>query len=57
MQGASRGLPAKEVTQEDAEGVQNAEKLHNLGFTTHPGGVAESVTRAARVNQRGVNMS
>lgn len=57
MQGASRGLPAKVVTQEDAEGVQNAEKLHNLGFTTHPGGVAESVTRAARVNQRGVNMS
>ncbi|XP_031278096.1 late embryogenesis abundant protein D-34-like [Pistacia vera] len=50
LTGASGGLPAKEVTQEDAEGVQNAEKWHNIGFSTHPGATA------ARVNQQRVNV-
>ncbi|VAI36635.1 unnamed protein product [Triticum turgidum subsp. durum] len=45
-------LPAdKGATREDAERVVSAEMRNKLDLTTTPGGVAEAVTTAARLNQ------
>ncbi|KAF8369660.1 hypothetical protein HHK36_032315 [Tetracentron sinense] len=45
-------LPAdKAATHEDAEGVVGAELTNNPNLTTYPGGVAEAVVAAARLNQ------
>ncbi|KAF8388071.1 hypothetical protein HHK36_026737 [Tetracentron sinense] len=45
-------LPAdKAATREDAEGVVGAELRNNPNLTTYPGGVAEAVVAAARLNQ------
>ncbi|KAK9992636.1 hypothetical protein SO802_027621 [Lithocarpus litseifolius] len=49
---ATAKLPAdKAVTRQDAEGVVSAELRNNQNLATHPGGVAASVTVAARLNE------
>ncbi|KAK3042157.1 hypothetical protein RJ639_001277, partial [Escallonia herrerae] len=49
---ATAKLPAdKPATQEDAEGVTSAEIRNNPKMTTHPGGVAASISAAARLNE------
>ncbi|KAM3755082.1 hypothetical protein ACB098_02G013000 [Castanea mollissima] len=49
---ATAKLPAdKAVTRQDAEGVVSAEVRNNQNLATHPGGVAASVTVAARLNE------
>ncbi|PIA44921.1 hypothetical protein AQUCO_01700475v1 [Aquilegia coerulea] len=54
---ASEKLPAdKPVTKEDAEGVIGAELRNNPNMSTHPGGVAESMAAAARMNQQATNV-
>jgi len=40
------------VTRQDAEGVVSAELRNNPNLSTHPGGVAASITAAARLNER-----
>lgn len=51
-QGATARLPADKVaTWDDAEGVVTAELSNNPNLTTNPGGVAVSVTAAARLNE------
>lgn len=40
------------MTREDAEGVVSAEMRNNPKLCTHPGGVAASLTVAARLNER-----
>ncbi|KAF9622635.1 hypothetical protein IFM89_032534 [Coptis chinensis] len=46
-------LPAdKEVTREDAEGVIGTELRNNPNMSTYPGGVADSMAAAARMNQQ-----
>ncbi|KAJ0960113.1 hypothetical protein J5N97_000107 [Dioscorea zingiberensis] len=50
--GATAKLPAdKAATRQDAEGVVSAELRNNPDMTTRPGGVAASVTAAARLNE------
>ncbi|WCJ23777.1 Late embryogenesis abundant protein 31 [Euphorbia peplus] len=52
LAGASVKLGAdKVVTRADAEGVVSAELRNDPNLTTHPGGVAASITAAARLNQ------
>ncbi|XP_065863295.1 late embryogenesis abundant protein D-34-like [Euphorbia lathyris] len=52
LAGASGKLGAdKVVTRADAEGVVSAELRNDPNLTTHPGGVAASITAAARLNQ------
>ncbi|KAF7150910.1 hypothetical protein RHSIM_Rhsim02G0025600 [Rhododendron simsii] len=52
LTGATERLPADKVaTRDDAEGVVTAELRSNPNLTTNPGGVAASVTAAARVNE------
>lgn len=41
----------KAVTMEDAEGVSGAEVENNPDKITYPGGVAASVSSAAKLNQ------
>ncbi|KAJ0249022.1 Late embryogenesis abundant protein 32 [Hirschfeldia incana] len=43
----------KAVTKQDAEGVVSAELRNNPNLATYPGGVADSLTAAARLNCRG----
>ncbi|CAF2128459.1 unnamed protein product [Brassica napus] len=43
----------KPVTKQDAEGVVSAELRNNPNLSTYPGGVADSVTAAARLNAKG----
>lgn len=46
-------LPAdKAATRQDAEGVTKAELRNNSSVMTYPGGVADSVAAAARLNER-----
>ncbi|CAH8337860.1 unnamed protein product [Eruca vesicaria subsp. sativa] len=42
----------KAVTKQDAEGVVSAELRNNPTMSTYPGGVADSVTAAARLNEK-----
>ncbi|GMY27390.1 late embryogenesis abundant protein D-34-like [Fagus crenata] len=52
LTGATTKLPAdKTVTRQDAEGVVSAELRNNQNLATHLGGVAASVTVAARLNE------
>ncbi|KAI8566266.1 hypothetical protein RHMOL_Rhmol02G0026700 [Rhododendron molle] len=52
LTGATERLPADKVaTRDDAEGVVIAELRNNPNLTTNPGGVADSVTAAARLNE------
>lgn len=52
-QGVTARLPVdKAVTREDAEGVMTAEMHYDPNFTGHPGGVADTLAAAARVNER-----
>ncbi|KAL5541557.1 hypothetical protein UlMin_009267 [Ulmus minor] len=56
LKDATKKLPAdKEATRQDAEGVVSAELRNNPNLSTEPGGVAASVTAAARLNES-VNM-
>ncbi|KAL0561401.1 hypothetical protein IC582_001827 [Cucumis melo] len=49
---AAMRLPAdKVVTKQDAEGVMSAELRNNPRLAAYPGGVAESITEAARLNE------
>lgn len=41
------------MTKQDAEGVVSAELRNNPNLSTYPGGVADSVTAAARLNAKG----
>ncbi|GMN46704.1 hypothetical protein TIFTF001_015885 [Ficus carica] len=53
---ATTKLPAdKAATRQDAEGVVSAELRNNPSLSTQPGGVAASITAAARLNE-GVNI-
>ncbi|XP_010552068.1 PREDICTED: late embryogenesis abundant protein 31 [Tarenaya hassleriana] len=53
LTGATWKLPVdKEATREDAEGVVSAELRNSPNLSTHPGGVAASITAAARLNER-----
>ncbi|CAN7046896.1 unnamed protein product [Brassica oleracea var. botrytis] len=53
LAGATGKLQAdKAVTRQDAEGVVSAELRNNPYLTIHPGGVAASVTAAARLNEK-----
>ncbi|CAH2053017.1 unnamed protein product [Thlaspi arvense] len=53
LAGATGKLQAdKAVTRQDAEGVVSAELRNNPNLSTHPGGVAASVTAAARLNEK-----
>ncbi|KAL0414523.1 UNVERIFIED_CONTAM: Late embryogenesis abundant protein D-34 [Sesamum radiatum] len=53
LTGATAKLPAdKAATREDAEGIINAEVRNDPDLKTHPGGVAETVAAAARLNVR-----
>ncbi|EFH61765.1 ATECP31 [Arabidopsis lyrata subsp. lyrata] len=53
LTGAAGKLSAdRAVTREDAEGVVSAEMRNNPKLCTHPGGVAASLTVAARLNER-----
>ncbi|XP_061995134.1 late embryogenesis abundant protein D-34-like [Rosa rugosa] len=53
LSGATAKLPAdKAATRQDAEGVVSAELRNNPDMTTRPGGVAASVTAAARLNEK-----
>ncbi|XP_052185161.1 late embryogenesis abundant protein D-34-like [Diospyros lotus] len=53
LENATERLPAdKAATMEDAEGVIGAELRNNRRMATYPGGVAESVAAAARLNTR-----
>ncbi|KAJ0264731.1 Late embryogenesis abundant protein 32 [Hirschfeldia incana] len=53
LAGATGKLQAdKAATRQDAEGVVSAELRNNPNLTTHPGGVAASVTAAARLNEK-----
>lgn len=50
-QNATSKLPTdKAVTRRDAEGVTGAEMRNKPDLTTHPAGVAASMTTAARLN-------
>ncbi|XP_048333968.2 late embryogenesis abundant protein D-34-like isoform X2 [Ziziphus jujuba] len=50
--GATAKLPAdKAATRQDAEGVTTAELRNNPNMSTQPGGIAASVTAAARLNE------
>ncbi|XP_023906079.2 late embryogenesis abundant protein D-34 [Quercus suber] len=50
--GATAKLPADKVaTKQDAEAVRNAEWRNNLNQAPHPGGVAASISAAARLNE------
>lgn len=40
------------MTRQDAEGVVTAELRNTPNLSTHPGGVAASVTAAARLNEK-----
>ncbi|CAK7327060.1 unnamed protein product [Dovyalis caffra] len=52
LTGATAKLSSdKVVTRADAEGVSSAERRNNPNFTAHPGGVAASLTAAARLNE------
>ncbi|KAK4257950.1 hypothetical protein QN277_007472 [Acacia crassicarpa] len=52
MSGATARLTAdKPATKQDAEGVVSAEMRNNPNVTTTPGGVAASVSAAARLNE------
>lgn len=52
LQSATAKLPAdKAVTRLDAEGVMSAELRNNPNVATHPGGVADSIAAAARLNE------
>ncbi|XP_021811827.1 late embryogenesis abundant protein D-34-like [Prunus avium] len=52
LSGATAKLPAdKAATRQDAEGIASAELRNNLEIGTRPGGVAASVTAAARLNE------
>ncbi|XP_058193324.1 late embryogenesis abundant protein D-34-like [Rhododendron vialii] len=52
LTGATARLPADKVaTRDDAEGVVTAELRNNPNLTTNPGGVATSMTAAARLNE------
>lgn len=52
LTGATTKLPAdKTVTRQDAEGAVSAELRNNQNLATHLGGVAASVTVAARLNE------
>ncbi|KAL0388592.1 UNVERIFIED_CONTAM: Late embryogenesis abundant protein D-34 [Sesamum radiatum] len=54
LTGATTKLPAdKAATREDAKGIISAELRNDPNLKTHPGGVAESVAAAARINERG----
>lgn len=56
VQGATAKMPAdKAATRQDAEGVTAAELRNNPNLSTQPGGVAASVTAAARLNDN-INM-
>lgn len=51
-QGATAKLPAdKPATRQDAEGVVTAELRNNPNLSTQPGGVAASVTAAAKLKE------
>ncbi|KAL0388593.1 UNVERIFIED_CONTAM: Late embryogenesis abundant protein D-34 [Sesamum radiatum] len=51
LTGATAKLPAdKAATREDAERIINAELRNDPDLKTHPGGVAEAVAAAARLN-------
>ncbi|XP_049374526.1 late embryogenesis abundant protein 31-like [Solanum verrucosum] len=53
LSGATKVLPAdKAATRQDAEGVVGAELRNKHDMSTTPGGVAASVTVAARMNER-----
>ncbi|XP_010466535.1 PREDICTED: late embryogenesis abundant protein 32-like [Camelina sativa] len=53
LTGAAEKLPSdRAVTRQDAEGVVSAEMRNNPKLCTHSGGVAASLTAAARVNER-----
>ncbi|KAK6780876.1 hypothetical protein RDI58_023060 [Solanum bulbocastanum] len=53
LSGATKVLPAdKAATRQDAEGVAGAELRNKHDMSTTPGGVAASVTVAARMNER-----
>lgn len=53
MQDATQKLPAdKPVTREDAKAVIGAEIRNSPNMATTPGGVAESLAAAARLNQK-----
>ncbi|KAK9735349.1 hypothetical protein RND81_04G200300 [Saponaria officinalis] len=52
LSNAKAKLPKdRAVTRQDAEGVMGAELRNNPNITTFPGGVANSVVAAARINQ------
>lgn len=52
LSGATAKLPADKVaTRQDAEGVVGAEMRNNPDMVLRPGGVAASVTAAARLNE------
>ncbi|KAH6821579.1 Seed maturation protein [Perilla frutescens var. hirtella] len=54
LSGAAAKLPAdKAATREDAEGIISAELRNDPAMKTHPGGVAETVAAAARLNEKG----
>ncbi|KAJ4897612.1 Seed maturation protein [Raphanus sativus] len=54
LAGATRKLQEdKAVTKQDAEGVVSAELRNNPNLSTYPGGVADSLTAAARLNEKG----
>ncbi|GFZ13618.1 seed maturation protein [Actinidia rufa] len=53
LEDASAKLPSDKVaTREDAEGIIGAEIRNNPRMATHPGGVADSVAAAARLNMK-----
>lgn len=57
-QSATKVLPAdKPATRQDAEGVVGAELRNKQDMSTTPGGVAASVTVAARMNERSQQQS
>ncbi|KAH0638118.1 hypothetical protein KY289_038033 [Solanum tuberosum] len=58
LSGATKVLPAdKAATRQDAEGVVGAELRNKHDMSTTPGGVAASVTVAARMNERSQQQS
>ncbi|XP_023526348.1 late embryogenesis abundant protein D-34-like isoform X1 [Cucurbita pepo subsp. pepo] len=56
-QGATEKLATdKPVSRQDAEAVVSAEPRNNPNLTTHTGGVAASITAAARLSESGTNI-
>lgn len=52
LAGATAKLPAdKAATREDADGVASAELRNNPNLCIHPGGVADSIAAAAKLNE------